>query len=157
MTSGVCGSGKAVGGHSTNWAKLNRKTALSWYSGEAGVCAGEAAPRASSRTAMTNPTTGEPLPTRFARRWAKVLRARIKNRPVRGPRLQGFRTSAVSRGPRALTRRPPAILIHPLRSAIVPFHTRRAQYPGAQPWGRFGRRIQGDDGARDFDRRWKIP
>ena len=38
------------------------------------------------------------------------LRACFNNRPVRGPGLQGFRILAVSRRPRALTRRPPTIL-----------------------------------------------
>src|SRR6266704_7013939 len=38
------------------------------------------------------------------------LRACFKNRPVRGPGLQGFVILAVSRRPRALTRRPPTIL-----------------------------------------------
>src|SRR5260370_28879179 len=41
-------------------------------------------------------------------------RACFKKRPVRGPGLQGFRILAVSRRPRALTRRPPTILKHAL-------------------------------------------
>ena len=43
------------------------------------------------------------------------LRACIKNRPVRGPGLQGFGILAISRRPRALTRRPPIILKHALK------------------------------------------
>ena len=42
------------------------------------------------------------------------LRACFKNRPVRGPGLQGFRILAISRRPRALTRRPPTISKHAL-------------------------------------------
>src|SRR5437879_105911 len=37
---------------------------------------------------------------------AYLLSAGFKNRPVRGPGLQGFRILAISRRPRALTRRP---------------------------------------------------
>ena len=39
-------------------------------------------------------------------------------RPVRGPGLQGFRILAISRRPRALTRRPPTILNHALRAHL---------------------------------------
>ena len=45
------------------------------------------------------------------------LRAGFKNRPVRGPGLQSFRILAVSRRPRALTRRPPTILKQALSGA----------------------------------------
>ncbi len=46
------------------------------------------------------------------------LRAGFKNRPVRGPGLQGFVILAISRRPRALTRRPPTILKHALAAAL---------------------------------------
>ena len=46
------------------------------------------------------------------------LRACFKNRPVRGPGLQGFVILAISRTPRALTRRPPTILKHALAVAL---------------------------------------
>src|SRR6266446_8285013 len=46
-----------------------------------------------------------------------MLRACYINRPVRGPGLQGFGILAISRRPRALTRRPPTILKHALRVA----------------------------------------
>src|SRR5260370_35588321 len=46
------------------------------------------------------------------------LRACFKNRPVRGPGLQGFVILAISRRPRALTRRPPPILKHALAVAL---------------------------------------
>src|SRR5260370_22774816 len=46
------------------------------------------------------------------------LRAAFKNRPVRGPGLQGFVILAISRRPRALTRRPPTILKHALAAAL---------------------------------------
>src|SRR6266849_9696955 len=45
----------------------------------------------------------------------KHFSACFKNRPVRGPGLQGFRLLAISGTPRALTRRPPTILKHALR------------------------------------------
>src|SRR5260370_26631909 len=44
-----------------------------------------------------------------------LLRAGFKNRPVRGPGLQGFRILAISRRPRAVTRRPLTILKQALR------------------------------------------
>jgi hypothetical protein len=47
------------------------------------------------------------------------LRAGFKNRPVRGPGLQGFVILAISRRPRALTRRPPTILKHALAVALI--------------------------------------
>src|SRR5207245_3169142 len=46
------------------------------------------------------------------------LRAGLKNRPVRGQGLQGFVILAISRTPRALTRRPPTILKHALAVAL---------------------------------------
>jgi hypothetical protein len=48
----------------------------------------------------------------------RKLRACFKNRPVRGPGLQGFRILAISRRPRTLTRRPPTIIKHALREGL---------------------------------------
>jgi hypothetical protein len=48
------------------------------------------------------------------------LRACFKNRPVRGPGLQGFGILAIPRRPRALTRRPPTILKHALKPPSKP-------------------------------------
>src|SRR6266705_956452 len=56
-------------------------------------------------------THGPLLDIRKSRRGAPV-RACFKNRPVRGPDLQGFGILAISRRPRALTRRPSTILKH---------------------------------------------
>ncbi len=53
----------------------------------------------------------------------------MKTRPVRGPGLLGFEILAISRSPRALTRRPPTILKHALsQSAFAP------SSPGAPPF-----------------------
>src|SRR3989442_11924135 len=72
------------------------------------------------------------------RRQSECLRACFKNRPVRGPGLQGLRILAISRRPRALTRRPPTILKHALnpRGAIwqrLPHREAEVPTPG-RPW-----------------------
>src|SRR5712692_2651543 len=46
------------------------------------------------------------------------LSACFEYRPVRGPGLQGFRILAISRRPRALTRRPPTFLRDALRAHL---------------------------------------
>ncbi len=57
------------------------------------------------------------------------LRACFKNRPVRGPGLQGFGILAISRRPRALTRRPPSISKHALRPQSKPDAANPAMAP----------------------------
>src|SRR5437773_2326427 len=64
MTSGACRSGKACGGHSTNCAKLNRKTALSWYSPADAGWAGKSRKSASTTADATNQTADKPLISR---------------------------------------------------------------------------------------------
>src|SRR6267143_3354578 len=49
MTNGDCSEGKALAGHSTNWVKLNKKTAFTWYSGEVFVCTGRTKPNSSNK------------------------------------------------------------------------------------------------------------
>ncbi len=64
------------------------------------------------------PRPGPRQPCCWRRRCAagmRRLRAYFKNRPVRGPGLQGFRIWTICSRPRALTRRPPTILKHTLR------------------------------------------
>src|SRR5437867_5438617 len=78
MTSGVCASGKALVGQSTNWAKLYKKTALIRYSGGGAVCAGKFSPPESNQPQTTNPTAEGPFHPRFAHWRVRVLRSAIK-------------------------------------------------------------------------------
>ena len=60
--------------------------------------------------------TEECCPEKPASAAEPSLSACFEYRPVRGPGLQGFRILAISRRPRALTRRPPTFLRHALRA-----------------------------------------